>query len=517
MTQESRARKRKAQTHSDGGGVERKRRLRRGRRVEAVADNGSDGDSDTVSARPTSHISDDEDEEDIVQLYTPRTRRKAPVTDQQDDEDSEDGSADNVVHEYTPRLKRRRGSTVTAEAPREEGADDDLSDIADELQDLRDSPVRTGPAPGSARAQRQTHLDALRRRRAARGQPQALAEDEAEASSPGSTPDARPNGTAQQPLAIPDDDDEGQSDDVFGAATDDDDLGFIVSDDEENPIGAPDDNLTMLPFEFSRHRYKQSKQFFKDVVEWMVHNQLNPAFPRHDDMYKAAFAKINDEVMGLAASQLISSVWTLPFRRALEARPQLTITPIEAGYDSCDACQRARHPARYEFIFTGEPYSLDTLRPVTQDEDDGGADASAGSQSEAGSARTGTHSSDSEDDLYSGSESGGRGESASDIDRHGNPIPSTDTAFRLGKHCRAKAELAHNLLHWRWELNQWVLDWLRTQEITTEKQVRRRKKWSVRHQTRYANSIVDMMVELKEIDKLWKDFKKTVQYAREAK
>lgn len=145
---------------------------------------------------------------------------------------------------------------------------------------------------------------------------------------------------------------------------------FVLEDDEV-PLGVPSGLDDELPFEFSRHRYKKPKEYFRDAVEWMVHNKLNPAFPRTDPVYQVAFTKLEDEVKGRAGSQLVSTVWNSNFVKALLARPRIQIVPFPLSeHHPCDACNRSNHPASSEIQLQGRPYSLDTLEPLSDDSDD---------------------------------------------------------------------------------------------------------------------------------------------------
>lgn len=157
-----------------------------------------------------------------------------------------------------------------------------------------------------------------------------------------------------------------------------------------------------MPIEFSRHAYKQLKDYFQDAVEWMVHNQLNPAFPRFDPVFKVAFDKLEAEVRGRTGSQLVSSVWNADFRRALLARPHIEVTtyPIDLCHP-CDACNRSGHPASFDMKLYGKAYSLDTLEPLADAESD-------------------EEQSDNEDDEQ-------------ERDRDGYILPDEDTRFYLGR------------------------------------------------------------------------------------
>lgn len=261
-----------------------------------------------------------------------------------------------------------------------------------------------GRVVDKAKLKRQTQLEALRRRRAG-GKREIISvessgeESNAEQSKNGSSSEEEREGGEEEEAWINLDEDS----DIEPASPEDLDKyeDDFVDQGEDGMLGAPDE-LNDIPFEFTRHRYKRLRDHFKDVVEWMVHNKLNPAFPRDDVVYRVAFSKVNDEVMGLAGSQLISSAWNRDFRKALEARPGLNVTlyPISMGH-SCDACNKTNHPASFDIKLDGKPYLLETLEPISDD--------------------------DEEDDDESGDHKPGN------IDRGGNEIPDASTHFYLGR------------------------------------------------------------------------------------
>lgn len=190
------------------------------------------------------------------------------------------------------------------------------------------------------------------------------------------------------------------SDDESSVASNEDldkyDDDFVLAD-ENAELGAPTGS-DEIPLEFTRHAYKQTKEYFQDAVEWMVHNQLNPAFPRSSPHFRFAFAKLEDEVRGRAGSQLLSSSWNAGFRRAVMARPYMEDTsyPVVEQHP-CDACNRSGHPASSDVKFYGKAYSLETLEPLSDE----------GSDEEPDTSR--------------------------ERDRDGNILPDEETRFLLGK------------------------------------------------------------------------------------
>ena len=80
-------------------------------------------------------------------------------------------------------------------------------------------------------------------------------------------------------------------------------------------------------------------------MEWMVHNKVNPGFKRNDEVYRQAFAKLNDEYRTLSMSTFTSTQWTKDFTNALHARPTMEVRDLDheeraqkQEEPKCDAC-----------------------------------------------------------------------------------------------------------------------------------------------------------------------------------
>ncbi|KAL9033442.1 MAG: hypothetical protein Q9214_007516 [Letrouitia sp. 1 TL-2023] len=244
---------------------------------------------------------------------------------------------------------------------------------------------------------------------------------------------------------------------------------FVV-DDGENLLGGPA-NLDDIPIEFTRHALKKPFESFKDVAEWMIYNKLNPAFERYDPIYKIAFKKLDKEVQGYSDSKFLSAAWNQTFLNALKRHPELSIIDISPRLGhSCEACNRSNHPAKHQLTFSGKPYHRDSLEEDSSDND-----------------------SDRDDDNSS------RG------------------VFLLGRTCNANAEMAHALYHWRYSLNQYVLDWLKTKRHLSPKKIVERENWSIKRKATYANRIIDGMVDDGEMRVLYKEFKENLAAARDAR
>lgn len=85
------------------------------------------------------------------------------------------------------------------------------------------------------------------------------------------------------------------------------------------------------------------------------------------------------------------------------------------------------------------------------------------------------------------------------------------------RHCKAKAEMTHTLIHWRYHLNEWVTGYLERKGFFEDSKIVERSQWSQKKKTKYANEVVDIMDEAGEVQKLWRDFHLSLRAARESK
>ncbi|KAL5342287.1 hypothetical protein BJX70DRAFT_314647 [Aspergillus crustosus] len=474
---------------------------------------------------PLPAAQDSESESELEVIHSARKnenmkRKRADISESEYAQLLEESDADEVVSR--PRRKLRRGggpqpivvddsseetevravgpkSPSVPQTPRRDSTQDRI-DLDEDLEDLQDSVVRTSRTRGnianSARAQRQRHLEALRRRRAGNKD----GDNEGDHLSP-KVEDSEPedNGDEEEdedetPVRQPQFQNwanESESSDVESTLGANDDLDRyeedFVLEDEDEQLGVPS-GLEDMPIAFSRHSYKQLKDYFPDAVEWMVHNQLNPAFPRSDPVYNVAFDKLEAEVRGRTGSQFISSVWNTKFRRALLARPQINVIPYPTEFGhACDACNRSGHPASFDVRLSGKAYALDTLEPL--------ADA------------------DSDDDEQSSNEDES---DKQERDRDGYALPDEDTHFYLGRHCKKNAKMAHTLTHWRVHLNEWIVEHLRITGYMSDKKIVKRSHYSQRKKNKHATKAFTKMVDSGEVKKLWRDFQINLKAARES-
>ncbi|KAE8145534.1 hypothetical protein BDV25DRAFT_133700 [Aspergillus avenaceus] len=453
-------------------------------------------DAENVLTQGRSHSAPPEDSDDDEITTRPRRKlRRGPA--HQPTVVLDDSDEEPVVSSPAKRLRRRERSSPAPQTPVRNLGQDEL-DLQEDLEDLQESVVKEtrtrGRLANSARAQRQQHLEALRRRRAGEeaaadeSPSEANEESEGEEDEDESEDESNDEEVIKQPRFRR----EGSSDVESSIASDEDLDRYeddFVLEDENDKLGAPG-GAEDMPFEFSRHAYKQLKDYFQDAIEWMVFNQLNPAFARSSPVYQVAFSKLENEVKGRTGSQLVSSVWNSNFRRALMARPQLEVT----GYQSfdqhpCDACNRSGHPASSDFKFYGKPYSLETLEALSED-------------------NSGSDQSDAEDDAEENS--------GQDRDRDGRLLPDESTRYLLGRHCANRAKMAHTLIHWRFHLNEWVVEHLSNMGYFNDEEVVKRNHMSQRRKARHAADAMGIMVYEGEIKKLWRDFHITLRAARES-
>ncbi|KAI1094323.1 hypothetical protein F5B19DRAFT_445278 [Rostrohypoxylon terebratum] len=270
----------------------------------------------------------------------------------------------------------------------------------------------------------------------------------------------------------------------------DDDLDNFVVDDDDAPLGAPA-NLG-IPLEFTAQAHRPLKEQFPYVIEWLVHNRINPAFDRNDPVYTNAWRKLNDEFQGLASSKFASSAWRPEFHRALKGRPNMTadeMTPAEREFhDVCEACGRSKHQPTRAITFSGHPYYKDTLGDI---------------ESESTSASN----SDSEDSE--GDASGGES-----VDSQGMTLPPATKKWYVGIVCCTNAETAHSLIHWKHALKEYVEEQLQVEGWMDASKLEERERMRDGKRRKLANKIVDGWRERKIVASLYRDFKATLEDAR---
>lgn len=415
-----------------------------------------------------------------AKIQSSKRKSKRAVTESEEEEDSE---------EESPAPVRRRLNKRPRELDEQE-----QEDLNEDLDFLRSSPPAITPsARGRKPDPRREALEALKRQRAG------------QSAIPSSS--AAPIRRDMESIAISDDEEEDENEDDLTSIDeeqeetlpflgsrgvfreDDEDRDFIVEEDPDAPLGAPDVEMPLWASNFSRMK---GKELFKYAVEWMVQKKLNPAFKSDDEVYDLAFKKLDDEVRGLAGSKFKSSVWQRDFMVSLEARPEVILTETEGLMsemleEKCQACNRSGHPATFNIQFTGRPYHISTLEPVEEDDDD--------------------EDEEEEEDV----------ETLGQYDSKDRELPPASRIYHVGRFCKDNAITAHALEHWRFHLFEWVVVELEKGKHLKPAKIVERFQWSDKKKTQYANKVLDAMVESGQVKKLYRDFRLEIDMAREKK
>ncbi|CZT41106.1 uncharacterized protein RSE6_00796 [Rhynchosporium secalis] len=266
---------------------------------------------------------------------------------------------------------------------------------------------------------------------------------------------------------------------------------FVITDDEA-PLGVPE-YAQLMPLQFTQAAHKPLKEHFRDVVEWMVQNKLNPGFTWDDPVYNQAFQKLDNEYHGFADSKFVSTQWTADFTRSVYSRPQILIRKLAPGEglsvlgeSKCEPCNHRNHHPSFAIQFTGKVYHKATLEEIEEDSDNEDAEGSEDSDKAS-------------------------------LNSKGQPLPSVDKVWMSGSVCKQNAEQAHTLIHWRWHLNDWVVSKLEEQGYFKPASLATRAKLKANKLMKLANAVVDDWEKDKIIKTLYHDFKIQLDTARELK
>ncbi|KAI6245318.1 hypothetical protein HI914_06594 [Erysiphe necator] len=247
---------------------------------------------------------------------------------------------------------------------------------------------------------------------------------------------------------------------------------FVVNNDDEL-FGVPD-HMAFVPLQFTHTAHKPLKDHFRDVVEWMVKDKVYPAFAREDEVYLQAFRKLDDICQGLAKSKFISTQWTLEFTQALWKYPYFISGPLSeeenyklnTGVPKCDACNRRKHIPTSYIQFDGQAYDKKTLiaREKTQ--------------------------------------------SNGEVSRSRNKKAySKQVQWLVGSICKRNAQYSHSLIHWKFALNEWVIDCLSHEGHFNAEKSSAEYTMDTVQLDQYANNIVDTWESKGIIMSLYRDWK----------
>lgn len=432
------------------------------------------------------YISDDKPRKN----WTPRSRRNTGDDFVVDDEDIEYITSDE---EDTPQNKPSKSDNPSASsvkrarnsARRRTREQDELEDDLQNLQDSDEasSPTKTRTRGGpvtTKRDQMKEHLEVLRRRRAGEKVPR-IEDSDDELDELDELDDLQE--TNLDLIGHPTYDDEGsvhssiETDDEQEQAQEEDEDDFVIED-STGRLGRPHADI---PLQFTSFASAKPRELFIHIIEWLVKNKIAPAFSREDELFKLAFARVDDQVKAQAGSRLISSAWGTEFTRAILARPEMKVSMLpgtdEDNVRTCDACNKINHPARYQFVFSGQPYFKKTLEPVDNSDDE------------------------EHDDNF-------------DMDEEGHTLPRENRRFYLGRFCAANADMGHKLTHWKYHLNDNLMAYLEEQGVLSPEAIVARERLNKKKREREAENIVDIMQETGMIADLWADFENNLNDAR---
>lgn len=440
--------------------------------------------------KDTRIVNDDEleyvSDEPPTKTWGSRSRRKPRDDFVVDDEEIEyiTSDEDDPPQTRLPKVNHPSSSSLRkAKIPARRRTREEQDELEDDLQNLQDSDedltaietrTRGGPVT-TKRDQAKEHLELLRRRRAGEKVPRVQDSDDEFEDLPETHLDL---------IGHPEYDEEGSvhssietepEQDLAQVEEDEDD--FVIED-STGRLGRPNSDM---PLQFTSFAYAKPRELFIHIIEWLVKNKIAPAFSREDELYTLAFDRVEDQVKAQAGSRLISAAWGNEFTRAILARPAMRVSMLpgsdEDNVRTCDACNRINHPARYEFIFSGQPYFKKTLEPIDNSSDEG-----------------------YDDDL--------------DRDEGGHTLPSENRRFYLGRFCAANADMGHKLTHWKYHLNDNVLSYLEEQGVLSPDAIVARERLSKKKREKQAEDIVDSMRETGMIADLWADFENNLNDAR---
>jgi hypothetical protein len=445
--------------------------------------------SSVLSSSPPAATAGSEDDLQIIEnpkRNTRSSRKQKPTSEVEEDEESEE---EDVAPRTPGRRLQRRGRQMTQQEKEDLDEDMDFIGPSSDVDDDR------GPRD-SQTLKKNARLQALERLKQVRssqksGLPDIQEDEEDDDDAIGQQElDEMYDNSEESPEPPPT-----SSRAMFAADEDDEDF---IEEGEDDTLGVPDG----IPLAFTRYASMKAKDLWKFAIEWFVQKKINPAFAMDDEIYSLTFQKLDDEVAGLVGSKFASSAWTGDFTIALRSRPEIAYNSIDrnsaehAYRDKCDACNRSGHPATREVQFQGKPYNRLTLDEVARNDSD----------------------SDDDDDDDSGSDSAG--ETADDrpaYDAQGREVPPANRTWYVGKFCMSNARTAHALHHWRYHLYEWVKIWIDGNGYSSAKELKKRDKMSTKKRRKYANKIVDRMVDEGVVKKLWKEFRGTIDDAANAK
>ncbi|KAI5792126.1 hypothetical protein FPQ18DRAFT_334876 [Pyronema domesticum] len=248
---------------------------------------------------------------------------------------------------------------------------------------------------------------------------------------------------------------------------------FVVDDDEGSLIGSPGD--VEMPLEFTSASHANNRSQFLIYASYLLRHLLFPELTMKDVRVRNAEHRLNQMVMGLNNSVIMSGAWRPEFTRAMKERPNKEVHHFAISSGHCDACNRNNQHCKQSLQFTGKRYDPETLEDLSESEDE------------------------------------------AEFDRNGEELAPESRAWVLGSSCYRRAKEAHTLAHWKKELREWVQGEMIRRKVVSqdgENNIEGEEDMDDEEKETVGYNIA---AELEtELDELYDDFKNTIKAAEEA-
>ncbi|WVQ93743.1 hypothetical protein IAU59_000820 [Kwoniella sp. CBS 9459] len=204
-----------------------------------------------------------------------------------------------------------------------------------------------------------------------------------------------------------------------------------ISVDNEDSFIVPDDNINaahvQLPHYFSIDSAQTPEFKFKVVFHYLVLlvTKRQKAFPLSRDSseyFKPQLHYWRDRMVGFKNFRVRSQIWHSNFVKAMEKYPGFEVEELPHAVSGCDACHMSGRRSKFKVRLDGTPYNKETHEELESSSDETDSDSSG-----------------------SGSDSSASEDGAAQADR----LPRK---LVMGRFCRARAEVFHQLTHWEDEL-----------------------------------------------------------------
>ncbi|KAJ2735987.1 hypothetical protein IW152_001110 [Coemansia sp. BCRC 34962] len=301
----------------------------------------------------------------------------------------------------------------------------------------------------------------------------------------------------------------------YSQELDDDIADFIVDDDEpvvslEEPTGratsggsydsdaserprlgkeGPRGVMALMPDEFSLFDLHTSfKTYVQYLVYWICNDHKKPKLSDINAQYffqaYIAVARIIDSV---EQSVVASSAWVEPFRTSLHSYPDYAACSI-VGTPGCDACHfHSNRTATFSVTLSGTLYKRTILTPPRPGEPVPEDDAESDKNADASQDEVVTIDDDSDD---------------TDDESSGQP----SAEYNLGRTCKMRSEICHELHHYLYNLAHAVEIHLETLDYES---IEGKGKEEMT-----PDDLVEMLDTQGDIDRLFQQFKDTISRAK---